>query len=350
MTLISAGYANPEQGLDMLADWKGPFPSRSDTMSLNTLQPRDTPRGAVRERQPKESLSLRTDDIDGATPSYSYHKYYLDGPAQKDPIEGSRPKPSCWDPAGPPPLRPIDLSLTTKDIEFCRPKVPTEQTSGRHLNPLTPRYQLASARARPPTPPPVRVHEGEVRDTLAFKGLTKHRILERDFARDPLECRDIEGTVPNHRQRATLRTFTPRDTSKIVERAGERIMTSKMMHLCATPRESHPLDPVYTVSVKTTHPFLQSQPVSARNPREAGFIEKSTPRVLHRDNGEPQASLVRADLPGAVPQRYKGAMPFSIYDPPEVTPYARYSGLDCSDIEGTQPGTRRGALSSFRTP
>mmetsp|Transcript_92582 Transcript_92582/g.224716 ORF Transcript_92582/g.224716 Transcript_92582/m.224716 type:complete len:81 (-) Transcript_92582:74-316(-) len=76
-------------------------------------------------------------------------------------------------------------------------------------------------------------------------------------------------------------------------------------------------------------------------PREAGAVEGSAPRVLHRGNGEPQTSLIRSDIPGAMPQQYKGGIPFGIYDPPEVTPYARHLGLDCSDIAGAQPGTRR---------
>jgi len=70
-------------------------------------------------------------------------------------------------------------------------------------------------------------------------------------------------------------------------------------------------------------------------------VEGASPQVLHRSNGEPQASLIRSDIPGAMPQKYKGGIPYNIYDPPEVTPHSRHLGLDCSDIEGAQPGTRR---------
>jgi len=84
-----------------------------------------------------------------------------------------------------------------------------------------------------------------------------------------------------------------------------------------------------------------SEGETAANPRLHGRIPGCTPRQLHKDNGEPQASLIRGDIGGAVSQRYKGCMPFSIYDPPEITPYSGHMQLDCSDIDGTQTGTRR---------
>eukprot|EP00434_Breviolum_minutum_P005372 symbB.v1.2.004737.t2/scaffold275.1/size244369/7 len=99
--------------------------------------------------------------------------------------------------------------------------------------------------------------------------------------------------------------------------------------------------PVHT---KTTHPYYQEAIDNPLAPRKVAAIEGSTSRVLHKDNGEPQASLIRGDLPGAVPQRFKGHLPVNIYDPPEVTPYSLFTGLHCSDIEGAQTGTRKGQV------
>mmetsp|Transcript_29605 Transcript_29605/g.75394 ORF Transcript_29605/g.75394 Transcript_29605/m.75394 type:complete len:339 (+) Transcript_29605:84-1100(+) len=338
MTLISHGYANPAQGLNMLGSNDDPFPIKRDTMSLDSIRPKDVPRGIV--RYPKDSPALRTSDIDGAAPSYYYKKYHADGPPEKELIAGTTARELY-----PAVRRPIDLGLTTSDIEKAQP-LAYRFNSSRNVNPLTPRYDLPSHTDKPPTPPAPRIHEGKARETMEFKGEHKPRILERNYARDPLEVRDIEGAQPNHKNRIAAKIFTPRDPQRIIESAGERILSTKRTSQ-QTPRTSHPMDPAYEVSVMTTHPFLHSEPPSARAPREAGRIEGSTPRRLHKDNGEPQASLVRSDVPGAVPQRFKGATPFSIYDPPEVTPYARHNGLDCSDIEGAQTGTRRGAFIGF---
>eukprot|EP00439_Symbiodinium_sp_Y106_P073003 s1605_g13.t1 len=95
------------------------------------------------------------------------------------------------------------------------------------------------------------------------------------------------------------------------------------------------------VHTRTTHPFYRETEGNPLAPSQVGPVSGSTPRVLHRDNGEPQASLIRADIPGAVPQRYKGHVPINIYDTHTVTPFSRFTGLSCSDIEGAQTGTRK---------
>merc|ERR1712232_598115 len=146
----------------------------------------------------------------------------------------------------------------------------------------------------------------------------------------------------NRLDRLNPERFTPRDTMRMnIEQAGPRTLSKMNAALATTPRGTNPLEPVYKLCTKTTHPLRQGEDGgSALNPRHVGRVDGSTPRVLHRDNGEPQASLIRRDIGGAVPQRYKGVMPFSIYDPPEVTPIAKHLGLDCSDIEAAQPGSR----------
>lgn len=336
MPLSVHGLANKAQGLAMLQHVSAtgepvPFPNHADTMFLDGLRPKDVPVGKV--LVPKEdSSSLRTWDIDKAAPAYQLQTLFLEGAREKEPIPGAQAKTSY-----PPLRRPISLSLTTADIEGAQSSARGFRTN-RSLDPLTPRYVLPSFKEKPVTPPGVWMHEGQPWETssLALKDEPLRRFLERDYARHPLEVRDIEGALPNSSGR--LSSFTPRDMrSKIIESAGGRILHAKNSY---TPRENNPMNPVYAVPVQTTHPLRAGEGASRLAPREVGHIHGATPRVLHKDNGEPQLSLIRADIPGALPQRYKGAMPFSIYDPPHVTPHTRFDGLDCSDIEGAQTGTR----------
>jgi len=305
------------------------FPNRGDTMYLNAIRRADVPVGPVRCYQ-DDSLSLRTKDIAGAMPTYKANRLFVDGKAEKEEPKGSRPKKHF-----PEVRRVIDLPLTTIDIEKAQPNAQGFKTS-RVCNPLTPRYDLPSFHERPLTPPSQRFHEGEARDTLQFKGEWKSRILERDYARNPNEGRDIEFSQPNARKR--MQNLPPRESMRTIEKAGERIISTKHV---VTPRDTNPIDPVYTVDTRTTHPFRRSEGETLCAPREHGRIPGCTPRQLHRDNGEPQASLIRSDIAGATSQRYKGCMPFSIYDPPEVTPFSGHGQLNCSDIEGTQTGTRK---------
>jgi len=294
---------------------------------MNAVRPSDVPQGKI--LVPKENwLGLTTSDIEGAQPTYPHKQLHVFGPPPKDDVPGSKAKthyPAC--------NRPVDLSLRTDDIERARPNGVNFKTS-RVTDPLTPRYDLPSFRERAATPPTARFHEGRQRDNMDNTGKTTPRILERNYARNPCEHRDIEGAQPNQRNRQER--FPPRDNMKVVEQAGYRILSSKHH----TPRMTNPMDPVYDLPSRTTHPFFSGEEKSAMAPKQAGHVEKSAPRVLHRDNGEPQASLIRRDVPGAVPQRYKGAVPVNIYDPPEITPYSVHLGLDCSDIKGAQTGTR----------
>lgn len=338
MSLQVHGLANGCMGLSMLyhaeeghpPGYCRPMPSHRDSMNLDVIQPKDLPAEKVPIQT--ESLSLRSHDIDGAAPTYPHRKVHRDGPPDKGPIPGNVSKTHYlernW---------PKNLALSTRDIEKATPQVDRFMTS-RTTNPLTPRYDLPSHREDLPPAPSARIHEGRARDSMEFKGESKPRILERNYVRNPNESGDIEGSRSTARSRFLSQSCsTPRDNvDKTVERAGQRILSSK----CPTPRTSCPLDPEYALCSRTTHPMLKGEDGSAFAPQNAGAIEKAAPRILHRANGEPQASLIRVDLPGAAPQRFKGTKPFSIYDPPEVTPFAAGLQLHCKDIEGTQTGTR----------
>jgi len=310
-----------------------PFPGRGDTMYLNILRPKDVPMGEVMFWK-EDSSSLRTHDIQGAQVSNRISKLFRDGKPDKEDPQGSRAKRHFTEAR-----RVIDMSLSTIDIEKAQPNSARFKTP-RICNPLAPDYDLPSFRERPVTPPQPKIHEGEARDTLKHKGHWKSRVPERNYARNPNETRDIEFSQPNLRQR--IHGLQTRESLRTVEKAGERIISSKHR---VTPRETNPIDPAYTVDTQTTHPFRRSEGATPHAPQEHGHIVGCTPRQLHKDNGEPQASLIRSDIAGAVSQRYKGCMPYSIYDPAEVTPVtSRHMQLDCSDIEGTQTGTRTTCL------
>lgn len=336
MPLASHGLANPGASdiLQHAADKGGhaKMACRADTMFMDRVRPADVPLGR-RLANKDVSPSLCADDIEGAF--REPRRLFLSGPAQKEPIPGTAAKTRY-----PEVHRPLDLSLTTRDIYKAQPSGPEFSTT-RNLDPLTPAYELPSCKMIPVTPPHGLMHEGAVRDSMEFKGMHKSRFLERDYARDPNECRDIDL---GFRRRQNM---TPRDfSSKVVERAGERVLSTK----CHSARSSNPLSPVYDAPSASLHPLYRGEEPSKLAPKTVGLIEGSTPRQLHRDNGEPQNSLIRRDIPGAVSMRFKGRVPFNIYDKPEVTPISRHLGLDCSDIEGTQPGTRKaGTWAAFGT-
>lgn len=333
--LITHGVPYGEK-IDMLYHTGGseplpPFACHSDSMSLDVVRPKDVPKGPVKYIK-EDSQALRTHDIEMAAPTYPHKAFYASGPLQKEPIPGAAPRTHYPEVRS----RPLDLSLTTHDIPGARPNVNKTFKTNRVVNPLTPRYPLPSHQELPHDVPDVRVHEGQMRDSMEYKGEWKSRIPERNYARDPNEHRDIEYAQPSARTRS--QRFTPRDPLRTVEKAGERILCSKYK---PAQRNTCPLDPVYDVHTQSTHPYLKGEPPSRLMASQAGAVEGAAPRVLHRDNGEPQASLIRSDIPGALPQQYKGGIPFNIYDPPEVTPFSKHSGLDCSDIQGTQTGTRK---------
>eukprot|EP00405_Crypthecodinium_cohnii_P035731 CAMPEP_0206529136 /NCGR_PEP_ID=MMETSP0325_2-20121206/2420_1 /ASSEMBLY_ACC=CAM_ASM_000347 /TAXON_ID=2866 /ORGANISM="Crypthecodinium cohnii, Strain Seligo" /LENGTH=344 /DNA_ID=CAMNT_0054024991 /DNA_START=14 /DNA_END=1044 /DNA_ORIENTATION=+ len=335
MSLISHGLANAGQGPEMLyhlADNNGrtAMLSRAEGMRMDVIRDKDCASSARRPIVPRESASLQTRDIEGALPEYPHRRVHREGPPVKEVIEGSVARTLY-----PERYRPLDLSLTTCDIPKAQPSAADFKTN-RVVDPLVPNYSLPTSRDHHPiTPPRVWLHEGRVHDSMEFKGAHKPRILERSYGRNPNDCADIEKAS------ATLRIkegSTPRQTLSVVEKAGERIMTTK----CHSARASNPLDPVYKLPSGTAHPTFRGEGHSAVAPREVGEIEGAKTRQLHRDNHEPQNSLIRNDIPGAMPMRYKGCIPFNIQDPPQLTARSnRHMGLDCSDIEGTQPGTRK---------
>lgn len=306
------------------------FAQRSDCMMLDNIRKSDVLRGQVWHFK-DDAQALRTTDIQGSAPTYAHKKFHVDGPAYKEHIPGTAAKTHY-----PELRRPVDLSLTTVDIDKSWPEVVKFKTP-RVVDPIAPSYDLPSARHRPHTPLKQRIHEGQVRDSMEHVGTSKKRIPDRNYSRNPNESRDVPFSQPNFRRSARpLGSTGIRDVMQTDDVTGERNLT--MMR--KTPRCSNPLDPTYVVSTRTTHPIYQSEAPSAHAPREQGAIHGAAPKALTYDNGEPQTSLLKEDIQGTSSQRYKGCVPFNIYDPPEVTPYSQFHG--CEDIEGAKAGTRKG--------
>jgi len=324
-----------------------PFPHRRDLMSLDTIHPKDVPRGKV--YQPKdEDLSLKTQDIEKAQPFYHY-KRYLEKPTFTVGITdsghvGGRAR--TYYPEMD--RRPRDLSLTTADIEYAQPKS-VKAKGNRHTDPLQPQYELPSCNVRPATPPR---WNGRHTNDLSDIELShpKKLIPDRNYVRDPNDASDIEYACPNYKRRVHGPLHPESYSTSLDVRD---ISESKRIK----PRGTNPLEPVYQVptSTVTSLPHRWTEEHGTYNVHEGqveahtvGPVAGSKPRKLQWDNGEPLFSLLREDIAGAAPQRWVGAVPFNIYDPPQVKPAISFH--DPHDIPGAQVGTlKKGIEGSIRT-
>jgi len=323
-----------------------PFAQRHQGMSLDVVQPGDVPQGKV--QYPKdESLSLKTQDIYKAQPHYEHTKYLNKPELSVGNTNPTHPGGRARTYYAPMDRRPRDLSLTTADIEYAQCK-PSSHKGNRHTDPVCPQYELPSYVAREPTPPRF---NGRHTNDIADIEHSNPRVLhpDRNYVRDPNEARDIEYASANYRERNPRHPPRPRaDRSLDVQ----DISGTKRM----PARDTNPLEPVYKVPTHRVTTSLHTRFSEEQHhgvelpPREAlevGEVQGSKPRKLQWDNGEPQLSLQRQDLPGAVPQRYVGHVKHNIYDPPEVRPMVSFH--DPHDIPGAQVGSLKRGLASRRS-
>jgi len=326
----------------ILGDPDRPFAQRKDTMALDIIHPEDVPRGKVRFVKDQD-LSLKTDDIGRCQPFYPW-KQYLDKPsfALRADIAGGSTKPLY-----PNLTRVKDLSLTTADIEWAQPKI-TRFNTNRCTDPLQPQYQLASCPQRPITPP-----RGNNKDSLDISDIEQSRpkrvIPDRNYIRDPNDASDIEATCPNYRRRVVRpipgNSFsTSLDVRDINAYPGRTTL----------PRDTNPLDPTYQISQQscTSLPIRWTEEEGRvyAPPMEVetiGEVPQSKPRKLQWDNGEPFFALLTEDIAGAAPQRWVGAVPFNVYDPPEKKPIISFH--EPQDIPGTQVGSLRKGIVTGRS-
>jgi len=322
-----------------------PFAQRHQTMSLDTVKPQDVPKGKV--QYPKdENLSLKTQDIARAQPVYD-HLNYLNKPDMSvgctDPVHAGGRARTYYAPMD---RRPRDLSLTTADIEHAQPKAKST-VGNRHTDPVCPQYELPSSFQRPPTPPRFNGrHTNDISDIE--HSCPKVRHPQRNYNRDPNEVRDIEYASVNYQERKLRHPPRPgADRSLDVRDISE----AKRM----PPRDTNPLEPTYkvpthrvTTSLHTrfAEEQMQGMELPPREANEVGEVHGSRPRKLQWDNGEPQLSLLREDIPGTLPQRWVGAVPHNVYDPPEVRPTISFH--DPHDIPGAQVGSLKRGIASRR--
>lgn len=315
-------------------------------MSLDVIRPKDIPRGKVYYVK-DEDRSLKTDDIPTCQPTYP-HLNYLQKPDLSvgctDPEHAGSHARSYYAPMD---RRVRDLSLTTADIEYAQPKV-NKWKGNRHTDPVCPNYQLPSSMQRAQTPPRFNGrHTNDIADIELACPKKLHP--DRNYVRNPNECRDIEFAAPNYQERM-LRGSGPRDPRMDRSLNVKDISEPKRIR----PRDTNPLDPVYKVptnpvtSLNTKFHEEHNLGVSLapQEAAEVGPVHGSKPRKLQWDNGEPQLSLLREDIAGTVPQRFVGAVPHNIYDPPDVRPMISFH--DPHDIPGAQVGTLKKGIVTGR--
>ncbi len=125
-----------------MANAENSFASRKDTLSLKTLSPREARAHYILPKSnDKDSFSLRTDDISGASPTRCYVRQRV-GDLDPYGIEASNARARERESRLP---HHEDWMLKTSDIDGAGCKIPK---SRRSTNPLVPDYKL-------PTPPPV---------------------------------------------------------------------------------------------------------------------------------------------------------------------------------------------------
>ena len=298
-------------------------------MSLDVVERAGTKPAAAKMVSPTVDKRFTTHDIDGAQPSYPW-KNYMDRPsfsALKD-IPESKP-PALYAHKH----RTVDLSMTTSDIDWARPKVNRFKTS-RLTNPMDPAYKLPSA---VPFQPEIPYYSG--RPTLDVSDIdgSSPKVLFPGSARSE---RDAGLPYVGRRVR-----HTPlRDTLDVSDiKSGDK----KVIR----PRLTNPLEPVYIIDQRCTCPVSstwKSTP-SADNltPLIAGVVQFSKPRKLFEGEPHSSASLDNSDICGSNSQRFAGTLPINIYSKLNT---GKSSGSITTDIPGAQPGTlQRGLRTKRRT-
>lgn len=305
-------------------------------MSLDIVRPADIPLGKVMYVKDYDR-SLITEDVARAQPTYD-HLRYLNKPdfsvGCTEPTHvGARARTYY-----PPMDRKVrDLSLTTADIELAQPRA-HRQRGNRHTDPVCPNYTLPSCYVRESTPPR---HNGRITNDISDIEMTRPKkvIPDRNYVRDPNDCSDIEYASVNYAGR------TKREAPGYVRQDRQHDVTDITGLKNVPLRETNPLDPVNRVPThaSTSLHTLFAEEVgqgmchAQRDAERVGPILGSKPRKLQWDNGEPQFSLLREDIPGAMPQRWVGCVPANIYDAPEVRPPISFH--DPHDIPGAQVGS-----------
>ena len=189
--------------------------------------------------------------------------------------------------------RPLDLSLTTEDIEGAQPRK-KGFTTKRCVDPLQPVYKLPSFQLQPIAVPADPVGTIPTNFTDDISGCKPRRATRArsDMGRG-LDVSDIDYAQPHFRREIrphqTKQGSGSLDVSDI-NNAGTRPLGT---------RETNPLDPVYHISENN----MWSRDTTLRS-IDIGPIDKGKPRRLIPE----KCSSTKGNITGTRPQRYVGAL------------------------------------------
>lgn len=192
--------------------------------------------------------------------------------------------------------RPLDLSLTTEDIDGAKSRK-RAFTTKRCTDPLDPHYKLPSYEICPVAikPEPVgTIPTNYVADIDRCHPRLIHR--PRAVSLDTLDVSDIPFAQPGYR-RSQYRRISGRVPDQL---SVQDINNGSSRALRA--RNTNPLDPVYILSTKDTWKGRESPSESI------GPISESKPR-LRVNNALPVHS--QGSIEGSSPQRFVGCLPHS---------------------------------------
>lgn len=364
------------KGCPFYKDHDLPFPSRASNLALDVLKPHDCPRGPV--KYPKDyMMSLTTEDLFRAQPMLGHPTTGNCAPVpwkllEKAPlpeVPRSRAK-THYPPVHP--ARPRDLSLTTSDIEGCRPQGTGGNCEGRlridnPVDPLSPSYKLSGCVAESSSS-----SKASGRNSLDVSDIegayAKPMIPLRSMYCDPMRNED---EFKSRRHKAALADIGARSLGLSAQNWEEvpsprrAACTPRLEGPQRSSRWSDPLTPRYCVPLPRDSPgtslcctWAEEQrylgatiPVQAS---EIGYISGSKPNALPKPSGEPTFSLETRDVIGAQSLRRIGAMPYSIYGP-SGNRRDWNASLDTRDVKGAQADTlvrhpKVSSLNSARSP
>jgi hypothetical protein len=195
--------------------------------------------------------------------------------------------------------RPLDLSLSTEDIDGAKPRRKAFVTK-RCTDPLNPEYKLPSYETAPVSarPEPVGfVPTNFIADIDKSGPRRLHKALEG--SRLTMDISDIPYTKPHYRR--TLRPIPADGLSNTLDVKD----INQGSHRVAPSRVTNPLDPEYAVS--NLNGIIPCKTEKGVSPVVVGPIENSKPRVLHNVRAFNEPVI----LTGSRPQRYVGCIPHS---------------------------------------
>ncbi|KAH8047717.1 hypothetical protein JL721_12130 [Aureococcus anophagefferens] len=279
------------------------------TMSLGSKGPATIPN---HPRKPRECVTNRVDDIEGAQSELKYLRYTSRRPNfyVTDDIDGSHPM--KLHPRG---VGGVDR-LAETDIEGSKPR-PLHFKTERHVNPLCPEYTLPScALDMPPVP---------------------------KFVRDGYGISDIEGTAPRSRFR-----FAQRETYDVKDiegaQAGWRPRHERVRRE-GPPMDSLNVKDINDIGFKTTRVTDPLRPTHRINGMEVkDDMVRTMPKKLPKPHDGPTLSLYTDDIEGA---RCGWKPPHEMQPPLEKRRHFRNTNY-IGDITGAQPDTVKHSIRTQR--